>query len=172
MDLFGPGDVNAYSRPLDVAFAHLAVAETPGLSNRGQMVDLYLRFVGLRADSPQAPPGGYEWCCAAVVYWAHKGGVLWLPKVAGVRRLWDLTSDKHSMTPRVGDAFIHFKPGRKKGHIGLVAAFDKKAVYTVEGNSNEHGSRTGNAVVRQTRSRTSGYIAGYIRLDKERFIVA
>ena len=44
---YGPAGVNSYSRPLDAAFADLAVMETPGHPNRGLMVDKYIRFVGL-----------------------------------------------------------------------------------------------------------------------------
>jgi hypothetical protein len=75
------------------------------------------------------------------------------------------------MVPRVGDAFVHLRP-TGKGHIGLVAAFTETEIFTVEGNSNEAGSRVGNAVVRGKRSRTSGYIKGYIRLDRERVITS
>lgn len=163
---FAPGDVNDYSSPLDVAFAHLAVEETKGHPNRGKMVDRYIKWVGL---DPARPRLGYHWCCAAVVYWCHHGGVLWVPKTGSVKRLWDLTSDMRSDEPRVGDAGVHLRPDGT-GHIFLVAAFDRREVATVEGNSNELGSRTGNAVVRGKRSRKDGYIRGYIRLNKERLL--
>lgn len=165
-EFYAPGGVNQFSRPLDVAFADLAVEETPGHPNRGKMVDKYIEFVGL---DPGGKPGGYHWCCAAAVYWAHKGGVLWVPKTGSVYKLWRLCKGAQSAEPRIGDAFVHLRPDQT-GHIGLVADFDDENILTVEGNSNRHGSRVGNAVVRGKRNRHGGYITGYLRLDNQRVI--
>lgn len=132
--------------------------------NRGQMVELMLMQVG--------QPGGVPWCAAFVYhagYWAHfdhrDGRSSWpLPRTASCWELGEFARVRgvRYLAPEPGDVFlVHVPALRRFGHTGIVAAVDARhasgaeAVYectTIEGNSNDAGSREGVAVVRRTRT--------------------
>lgn len=54
--------------------------------------------------------------------------------------------------PRKGDVFgIYFPDKKRIAHVGFVDSWDDKYVITVEGNTNEAGSREGDGVYRKRR---------------------
>ena len=145
---------------LDTAATQLGVRETPGTPNRGPQVDAYIRSVGLD------PTGGYSWC-QAFVYWCfvQASTALKVPnpcvRTAGVLAHWaksPLTARVYAQAafddPRLvrpGAIFI-IDHGGGKGHTGLVTQVVSGVVQTIEGNTNQAGSREGDGVYTHTRS--------------------
>ncbi len=124
--------------------AHLGVKETG--PNRGLWIDECLRFVGLEPDAPDAPPGGYPWCCAAFVWCAHRGGVE-LPRTGSVARLWKQVQDRRLERPEEFCAFVHLHISGTIGHIGYFMRDNRDGSFlSLSGNTNSSGSRTGNRV--------------------------
>lgn len=151
---------------LDFAESEVGVKEEPGRPNRGLRVDQYHRRVGLDPDSLKAPKRGYSWC-ASFVYFSFDEGASKISvknpcvRTAGVLRHWELVDDKFKIpaaaaldNPRLirkGSIFI-VDHGEGLGHTGLVTAVRAGRVYTIEGNTNEKGSREGNCVARKERT--------------------
>lgn len=146
---------------LDAARGQVGVMEDPPGSNRGARVDEYLRAVGL---DPAA--GSYAWC-AAFVYWcfsqgaAAVGRVNPLPRTAGALALWrgagaagarQISPAAAQATPslvRPGQIFV-LSTGGGFGHVGLVESVAAGVLTTIEGNTNDGGSREGVGVFRRT----------------------
>lgn len=134
-------------RALMLAAARVGERETK--RNSSTWVDLFLRAVGL------AP--GYAWC-ASFVYWClTESG--WpaesLPekrRAAGVIT-WSRWAEERGLIvsePRRGDLMFWVNPDGT-GHIGFVTKATKTEVFTIEGNTNDAGSREGDGVYRKTR---------------------
>lgn len=147
-------------RALEIAVTQLGVEEVPRGSNRGPQVDEYIKSVGLD------PAGKYSWCMA-LMYWcfmqaAGKLGVQNpMLKTGGVLLQWQKRKDKYRvLTPQPGDVFI-MDYGKGVGHTGIVEKVDSDFVDTIEGNTNDEGSREGFEVCRRKRPRSK--IAGYLR---------
>lgn len=160
-----PPAVTLLDAAVQVARDNRGVTEQGG-SNRGPIVDTYIRSVGLDPER-----GSYPWCAAFVHFCFEKAGrALGLPaqpcpKVAGVMRLWNLSEERFRLgwgvvkrNPemlRPGQVFIE-DHGEGKGHAGIVLAWvgppGGNLVRTISGNTNAVGSREGNAVVEQNRS--------------------
>ena len=165
---------------LQIAQGQIGQRETPTGSNRGEMVDEYLRSVGL---SP-----GYAWC-QAFVYWCFAEAAELMKttnpvvRTAGVCDCWNKTrtrpdgfttkwtSSEVIAKPSIlcpGDQFI-MALGKGTGHTGIVEWIvtgtkgKPTFINTIEGNSNGMGSREGYAVVRQKRDINNKTILGYIR---------
>ena len=140
---------------IEIAISQLGVEEIPRGSNKGPEVELYLRSIGLN--------GGYSWCMA-FVYWCCKQAALnaRLVKTGGVLRQWNEVSKemKHT-TPKAGDIFI-MDFGKGQGHTGFVESVNGLTINTIEGNSNDEGSREGHEVCRRTRAISS--CKGFIRI--------
>lgn len=146
---------------LFTATTQLEVEETPRNTNNGRKVKQYLKSVGLGA--------GYPWCMA-FVYWCMEqaakemGQPNPLVKTGGVADQWNRTVlRKLPKTGAVkpGDIFIIiYKNG--SGHTGIVEEVKNGYVLTVEGNTNDEGSREGYEVVR--RERTLSEITGFIQI--------
>jgi len=146
---------------LAAAAGEVGVMETPPGSNRGERVDEYLRAVGLD------PAGGvYAWC-AAFVYWcfgkgaAATGRANPLPRTAGALALWrgagaagarQISALEAKATPSLvgpGQVFV-LATGGGFGHVGLVESVASGVLTTIEGNTNDGGSREGVGVFRRT----------------------
>jgi hypothetical protein len=132
----------------------------PKGSNRGPQVNAYLAAVGLNP--------GYSWCMA-LLYWCMNEGckALGVPnmmaKTGGVLDQWNKRKAKFGVnSPRPGDIFI-MDFGEGLGHTGIVERVDDLLIYTIEGNSNDEGSREGYEVCRRTRLRSK--IKGYLRFQ-------
>ncbi len=145
---------------LETATTQLDVRETPGTPNRGPQVDQYVRSVGLD------PAGGYSWC-QAFVYWcfaqasARLGVANPCVRTASVLEHWAkaplaarVDARAAADDPRLcrpGAVFI-IDHGDGKGHAGLVTEVVSGAVATIEGNTNQAGSREGDGVYEHARS--------------------
>lgn len=154
------------ARALDIATHQLGVREK-GASNSGPEVDKYLQSVGLKP--------GYPWCMA-FVYWCYNQASLqsgvpnFLIKTAGVMHQWNEQQPvrkivlnkvlKDAAIIRPGAVFI-MDYGKGTGHTGLVEKIHGSYVDTIEGNTNDEGSREGYEVCRRTRRLTS--IKGFIQ---------
>lgn len=145
-------------KALEVAITQIGKEETPHGSNWGEPVRSYLLSVGINFPA--------SWCMA-FVYWCFKKASEAIPmlnpaiKSAGCLDVYNrakvrkITSD----TPKSGAVFI-MDFGQGHGHTGLVERFDETYIYTIEGNTNDSGSREGYEVCRRKRLRTS--IKGYV----------
>lgn len=145
-------------RALEVAISQLGVEEEPKGSNGGPQVNKYLRSVGLGS--------GYSWCMA-FVYWCFKEAAEKmavnnpLVKTAGVIHHYNRARPEVKFSyPQPGDIFI-MDYGKGLGHTGIVEKVEPDYVHTIEGNTNDEGSREGYEVCRRRRPRSK--IKAYLR---------
>ncbi len=136
------------------ALSQVGVKEDPGRKNRGPKVDEYIRAGGLEPEQ-----GAFAWCCGYVCWVLEQAGVRH-PVTCSVER-WERLAREQGWTsrfdPEPGDVAIHLSP--TGNHCGIVETAEGPS--TVEGNSNEEGSREGNAVV--IHERPVGYWSMYLR---------
>ncbi len=152
-------------RLIEIAYSQLGKEEIPRGSNWGPDVKKYLNSVGL--DFPAS------WCMA-FVYWCVmetcKELVIKNPMVrtGGVLRQWREIEPKYRIPlewePKEGDIFIQ-DYGHGLGHTGIIERVEGDILHTIEGNTNDTGSREGYEVCR--RQRNVGTINGLIRLNLE-----
>ncbi len=151
------------------------VREDPERPNRGPEVDQYVRSVGLD------PAGQYPWC-AAFVYWSfqqaaeklHVAGGNPVTRTGSVLEHWqkaaknprarrllarDCQDNPSLVTP--GMIFV-LATGAGAGHTGLVEAVEGQYLITIEGNTNEVGSREGIGVFRRTSRKISHINRGFL----------
>jgi hypothetical protein len=154
-------------RAMIIAETQIGVKEEPGKANHGAQVERYLWSVGLGP--------GYAWCCAFVV-WCYTEAARQLGesqplKLTGkVARLWSWAPELwRSDRPTVGAIYCHLhEPDDPEslGHCGIVTAVEDNGTFrAVEGNSNRTGSRAGDRVVENVRSRR--YPVGFIDIGRE-----
>ena len=122
----------------------------------------YLAAVGLDATK-----GHYAWC-AAFVCWVYREAAKALdvenplPKTAGALALWNGAAGRKQLVRvtaaeakadaslvRAGQVFV-LSTGGGLGHVGLVQSVSGGVLTTIEGNSNDGGSREGIGVFRRT----------------------
>lgn len=145
---------------LKIAERQNGVQEVPKNSNAGPAVESYLKSVGLGK--------GYAWCMA-FVYWAAQRAADELKiqnpliKTAGVLRQWNEIQAAYKFkSPKPGDIFI-MDYGKGQGHTGFVVdVYSNGTLKTIEGNTNDDGSREGYEVAYRTRK--TSQIKGYIRI--------
>jgi hypothetical protein len=153
---------------LATAIKQIGVREKPEGSNDGPEVSQYLASVGIRSPAP--------WCMS-FVYWAHSttakanDTVNPLYKTGGCLMQWQKTKCKkvsiadaianpELVTP--GAIFI-IDHGSGKGHTGFVRKIENGIIHTVEGNTNDNGSRNGIGVFSlQRKLNKTGKIIGFI----------
>lgn len=161
--------------------AELGVREATG-RNDGSQVEEYLRYVGLKKGNPWCaafvcwaygkagvanPRTGY---CpvlfpAARVVWSRKlrveGSRLKVESAQPTTR--NLQPFSHNTQPATripspGDVFgIYFPEKGRIAHVGFVDEWGDKYLISVEGNTNEAGSREGDGVYRKRRLISSIY---------------
>lgn len=140
---------------LKIAVTQLGQVEKPLGSNWGHPVQDYLATVGLGFPA--------SWCMA-FVYWCYKQvkPANELVKSGGVLHVWNTAEKKYRVTgePQPGDIFI-MDFGKGLGHTGIVEKVDPTFIYTIDGNTNDSGSREGIEVCRKQRPRAK--IKGYLR---------
>lgn len=140
---------------LEIAKTQVGEQEKPLGSNWGEPVKTYLHSVGI--DFPAS------WCMA-FVYWCFKVASDTTPliKTGGVLRQWNESDRKYRVIglPEPGDVFI-MDFGKGLGHTGFVEKVEGNFIHTIEGNSNDTGSREGIEVTRKIRGRSK--IKGYLR---------
>lgn len=179
--LFGPGSVPTAAgsidallgKALEVAAGEVGVREAPPGSNRGPRVDEYLRAVGL---DPAA--GSFAWC-AAFVFWCFRQAANGLGndnpviRTAGVLEHWRRAQQQG--VPRLAAADAVDDPGRIRpgmifvvdtgggsGHTGLVQSVEGGRLITVEGNTNDDGSREGIGVFQRNGRKVAAINRGFI----------
>jgi hypothetical protein len=155
-----------FAQTLVAAGREIGVREEPPGSNRGPRVDQYLRSVGLNPGQ-----GSFAWC-AAFVYFCFTQACIGLSmqnpviRTAGVVEHWDLAGRRgvHRLSAeecqaepslvQPGMIFI-ITTGGGHGHTGLVEEVRGVALTTIEGNTNEGGSRDGIGVFRRATRRVA-----------------
>lgn len=118
-------------------------------NNDGKQVEVYLKYVGL--------PKGNPWC-AAFVCWVLGQNDVANPKSGycptlfiGKNQVWKRDA-KNNSVPLTGDVFgIYFKEKGRIAHVGFVDTWSNSTVVTVEGNTNDAGSREGDGVYKKIR---------------------
>ena len=141
---------------LKQATSQIGKCEVPLGSNWGTPVKDYLKSVGINFPA--------SWCMA-FVYWSFEQvskGKNPLVKTGGVLHAWNTADKKYRVvgTPQAGDIFI-MDFGKGLGHTGIVEKVVGTTIYTIEGNTNDTGSREGIMVCRKSRSTTK--IKGFLR---------
>lgn len=148
------------TKALKIAQSQIGKQEFPKGSNAGTDVEKYLKSVGLGK--------GYSWCMA-FVYWCVLEASIQLTtnnplkKTGGVLEQWNTIDSKYKkVEPQQGDIFI-MDYGKGQGHTGFVekVLLDGK-IKTIEGNTNDDGSREGYKVCRRVREIKS--CKGFIRI--------
>lgn len=134
--------------------------EEDGTTNCGKRVNEY------KASTWLDPTQGWAWC-AAFVCWLFKEGMeegdytFARPRTAAAWGFeqWALDEDDSVLLKKPYKGFV--RPGDvvvfKFSHIGIVESLsmDRRTVFTIEGNTNDEGSREGGAVLRRARGVTS-----------------
>jgi hypothetical protein len=144
------------------AGSQIGVREATG-HNDGEAVEKYLKSVGLGK--------GYSWCMA-FVYWCAKQAanklnlINPLKQSGGVLDEWQSGRGTHIKVPEPGAIFI-MDFGGGEGHTGIITGVfpEKDLLHTIEGNTNNDGSREGIGVFRKDRHISDPKIIGYIRLS-------
>ena len=112
-------------------------------NNRGDDVEKYLAFVGLG--------GGYAWCAAFASWILGQAG---FTKFKSARVFdwvkWAKRTGRIQAKPTRGCLFAYLNPDGS-GHIGFVTGVKLGVFSTIEGNTNDDGSREGYKVCRRTR---------------------
>ncbi len=128
--------------------SQIGIRELTG-NNDGKQVETYLKYVGL--------PKGNPWCAAFVCWVLGQNNVsnpksgycpaLFLSK----NQVWKLNA-LNNQIPLTGDVFgIYFKEKGRIAHVGFIDKWTSTTVNTVEGNTNNAGSREGDGVYRKIR---------------------
>lgn len=133
--------------------------------NDGPQVGAYLRYVGLKTGNP--------WCAAFASWCLGQAGIanprsgycpdFFTPRrVIWVRKSLKLKADNFKLKgtdaqavasiPSTGDVFgLYFPEKGRIAHVGFIDEWGDKYAVTVEGNTNEAGSREGDGVYRKRR---------------------
>lgn len=144
-----------------IAQSQLGVQEFPKGSNAGKQVEIYLKSVGLGK--------GYAWCMA-FVYWcvqqafSAKGLTPPLKRTGGVRDQHIFSKKWAVKAPQPGDIFMMIY-SNGSGHTGFVEKLLPGGyIQTLEGNTNDEGSREGYMVCRRVRAISTVNV--FIRLEE------
>ncbi len=176
--MFGPDSVPSNFDPpsrltaavIEFATGQIGVMEEPPGSNRGPVVDRYLQAVGLNpADD------SYPWCVAFTHFCymaaAERLGIA-NPhhRTAGVLEHWRKTSGRRVPAKeaqndpeliQAGSLFI-IDTGGGTGHTGIVKGVAHGRLVTIEGNTNENGSRNGIGVFQRNTRKIASINKGFI----------
>jgi hypothetical protein len=136
---------------LKIAQSQIGVEEKPRGSNWGEPVQTYLKSVGINFPA--------SWCMA-FVYWCHREAGLPAIKTGGVLAAWNKGKQYRVTEPQPGDVFI-MDYGKGLGHTGIIERVEGEILHTIEGNTNDTGSREGYEVCRKIRNVKK--IKGYLR---------
>ena len=130
--------------------SQLGVREKTG-RNDGERVEAYLKTTGLGK--------GYPWCGAFVNWVFIQAGVRPRAASPAQARSWfpkERLVERHAA--RQGDLFsLYYNSLGRIGHVGFIDQVGESSYITVEGNTNEAGSREGQGVYRKRRMKRSVY---------------
>lgn len=139
---------------VEVAEENIGIREE-GKNNHGEVVAQYLESVGFDEGAP--------WC-GAFVYYCHREagielpgdprGYAWSPNwFITEKRTYDHRTDSREPDIRPGDVFgIWFGSKGRVAHVGILVRQRGSTYYTIEGNTNDGGSRDGDGVFGRKRS--------------------
>lgn len=160
---------------LEIATKEIGVREDPPGSNRGKRIEEYQRLVGIDRGEP--------WCVAFIFFcFATAARGLKLPnpieeagcKTGSVLDLWNRAGRANDITLLLHDDALNdpskVKPGMAfvistgggYGHVGLIASVVGNQLETIEGNTNDGGSREGIGVFRHTGRTIDSINRGFI----------
>ncbi len=164
------------ARVLEFATGEIGVCEEPPGSNRGKRIGEYQRAVGIDPGEP--------WC-VAFVYFCFAGAALALKtknpldtgdcRTGSVLDLWnrarrapntrfvvreDALDDPAKLVP--GMVFV-ISTGGGHGHVGFVTKVNGNRLETIEGNTNDGGSREGIGVFLRTGRTIDSINRGFIQ---------
>lgn len=159
---------------IEFARTQIGVMENPLGSNRGPQVDAYLNAVGLNPKS-----GSFAWC-VAFTHFCYKRAAESLGqqnphiKTAGVLDHWNkagtkskvvrVTKTKAVANPglvKPGSLFI-IDLGQGLGHSGMVIETANGRLVTIEGNTNDNGSRNGIGVFQRDARKIATINKGFV----------
>ncbi len=162
---------------MDFAASEIGVREKPTGTNRGERVEEYQRSVGISAGDP--------WCVAFVYFCFEQaaaelgvanplkakcrtGGVLDLWARARTASIPTLVRDAALNDPsRVEPGMIFIVgTGGGLGHTGLVESVRGNKLVTIEGNTNDNGSREGIGVFRRSGRSIASINRGFISFQR------
>jgi hypothetical protein len=130
---------------LSIFISQLGIRELTG-NNDGKEVEMYLHAVGLKKGPP--------WCAAFVSWGYLQVGIraarsAWSPDWFPVKRV--IWKQGRGEQPQPCDVFgIYFPDKKRIAHVGIVEQWGE-SVLTIEGNTNDAGSREGDGVYRKRR---------------------
>jgi len=149
-----------------VAARDIGLQESPRGSNRGPGIRKFFEaddlVIGGQTD-------GYAWCASAVSYWVQEylddignpNGIK-PPRIAAVAifPVWAKQNNLPVLTskPQRGDIVVF-----QFSHIGVVRHVDLRGILTIEGNTNDEGSREGYEVAARRRKLSECKL--FIRID-------
>lgn len=147
---------SARSDVAEIYHSQIGIRELTG-RNDGREVEMYLRTCGL--------PKGNPWCAAFVTWVFQQAGVktvvsAWSPAWFPPDKTIYTRGAKANKTPQMADVFgIWFANKKRVAHVGFIDEWPPGSSYciTVEGNTNEAGSREGDGVYRKRRLKTQIY---------------
>lgn len=171
VDATGSVEASPRDRLQKIYLGEVGVRERTG-RNDGERVAEYLRYTHLGE--------GYAWCASFVSWVYGQAGyaeprTAWSPSLFPSKRvIWERGRGSRPTEPRAeahtgkspasaslpqkGDVFgIYFNSVKRIAHAGFVDEWGDKYVITVEGNTNEAGSREGDGVYRKRRLVSSIY---------------
>ena len=153
--VFSSSILHAQLSVSDIYSKEIGVRERTG-NNDGQRVEEYLRSCNLKNGNP--------WC-AAFVTWTFKQAKLddivsayspsWFPNKSTIYT----KGVKGNKTPQKADVFgIYFSNKGRIAHVGFIDVWGNNSYcITVEGNTNDEGSREGDGVYRKRRLKSQIY---------------
>jgi hypothetical protein len=167
------------AQAIAIAASQVGQMEDPKGSNRGGMVDVYLRAAGL--DPNVGDPDSRPWCMC-FMYWVFQQASALLhrnnpvPKTASCHHHWDVAANLPNVARITAQEALQdrslIKPGLifvldfggGQGHTGIVeASLPGGVLQTLEGNSNDNGSRNGVGVYRlQRRKPSDAELKGFV----------
>ena len=160
---------------MKVAVAQIGVMEKPLGSNRGPEVDRYLKAAGVDPTR-----GSFPWCAAFVYFcFAESAKALGrknpVVRTAGVLDHWQRAGERGIARISAAQAHMHealVRPGHifvidtgdpgGAGHTGLVESVAAGKLVTIEGNTNDGGSREGIGVFRRNGRRIRDINVGFV----------
>jgi len=146
---------------VEVALTQEGVTEDPKNSNTGTDVYIYQDSTGLAP--PKIPGPGWPWCAAFVCFCfkavANMGDVRYsftLPKTAGAYDFENWARKNSKYIDVIKPPFDKILPGDvvifNFSHIGIsLSEIKNNKISTIEGNTNQKGSREGDGVYKKTR---------------------
>ena len=138
---------------INLAYSYLDLKEEGG-DNRGQVIERMTRFCGLNPPQP--------WCAAAVAWWGwhalrvdSKTSRWPLPKTASCWQLGESARKAGLLREagKAGDVFLIYYPSLNRfAHTGVLVRQEGDRWVTIEGNTNNDGSRNGWGVCERRRT--------------------